>query len=76
MLCGVFVIVKFHIEKQKDGLFLPMIEFLKLIAVIDISHYNISKTKSFQWNTTFRETDTPFSNINKDKSGAEIMNFH
>ena len=25
MLCGVFVIVKFHIEKRKDGLFLPMI---------------------------------------------------
>ena len=24
MLWGVFVIVKFHIEKQKDGLFLPM----------------------------------------------------
>ena len=24
MLCGVFVIVKFHIEKRKDGLFLPM----------------------------------------------------
>ena len=30
MLCGVFVIVKFHIEKRKDGLFLPMIKSLSI----------------------------------------------
>ena len=36
MQCGISVIVKFHIEKQKDGLTLPMSEFQNLKT----KHYN------------------------------------
>ena len=44
MLCGVFVIVKFHIEKRKDGLTLPMIEY-QLVAYMNV--FGVTKFQLF-----------------------------